>query len=49
MQTELRLRKVSDMEAGNGFLREFIEDYNHRFAHAPKNPHNAHRTATGCT
>jgi hypothetical protein len=40
---ELRLRQVSDMETGNAFLREFIEDYNHRFAHAPKNPHDAHR------
>jgi hypothetical protein len=40
---ELRLRQASDMETGNAFLREFIEDYNHRFAHAPKNPHDAHR------
>jgi hypothetical protein len=40
---ELRLREVSDMEAGNAFLPEFIEDYNRRFARAPRNPHDAHR------
>ena len=40
---ELRLRGIASMEAGNAFLSEFIEDYNRRFARAPKNPHDAHR------
>src|SRR5262249_1250449 len=40
---ELRLRGVSGIEAGNVFLPEFMEDFNRRFARAPKNPHNAHR------
>ena len=40
---ELRLRGVSGMESGNAFLLEFLADYNRRFAHVPKNPHDAHR------
>ena len=40
---ELRLRGICNMETGNAFLREFIEDYNRRFARAAKNPHDAHR------
>jgi hypothetical protein len=38
---ELRLRALSDMDAGNAFLLEFIEDYNRRFVCAPKCPHDA--------
>jgi hypothetical protein len=41
---ELRLRDIASMEAGNEFLPEFIEDYNRRFAKAPRNPHDAHRS-----
>ncbi|MCY1292947.1 hypothetical protein D9M68_343070 [compost metagenome] len=31
------------MEAANAFAREFIADYNARFAKVPRNSHNAHR------
>ena len=40
---ELRLRGISTMEAGNAFLPEFIDDYNRRFARAPRSADNAHR------
>ncbi|GAA7769402.1 hypothetical protein HpMS107_51390 [Helicobacter pylori] len=40
---ELRLRKISTMEAANAFMAEFIADYNSRFAKVPRNSHNAHR------
>ena len=40
---ELRLRGISDMESGNAYLSEFREDFNRRFAVAPRNTHNAHR------
>lgn len=40
---ELRLRGISDMEAGNAYLPEFREDYNRRFGVAPRSRHNAHR------
>jgi transposase len=40
---ELRLRGISDWEAGNAFLPEFIDDFNRRFAVQPKSSHNAHR------
>lgn len=40
---ELRLRGISDIETANAFLPEFREDYNHRFAVAPRSNHNAHR------
>lgn len=40
---ELRLRGISDMESGNAFLSEFREDFNRRFAVAPRSTHNAHR------
>jgi hypothetical protein len=40
---ELRLRGISDMQAGNAFLPEFREDFNRRFAVAPRSNHNAHR------
>lgn len=40
---ELRLRGISDMEAGNAYLPEFREDFNRRFGVAPRSTHNAHR------
>ncbi|MFS8981605.1 ISNCY family transposase [Cupriavidus necator] len=40
---ELRLRGINTMEAANAFAREFIADYNARFAKVPRNSHNAHR------
>jgi transposase len=40
---ELRLRGISDIEAGNAFLPEFREDFNRRFAVVPRSSHNAHR------
>jgi len=40
---ELRLRVISDMQAGNAYLPEFQEDFNRRFAVAPRSTHDAHR------
>jgi transposase len=40
---ELRLRGISDMEAGNAYLPEFREDFNRRFAVIPRSSHDAHR------
>jgi len=40
---ELRLRGISDMQAGNAFLAEFREDFNRRFAVPPRSTHDAHR------
>jgi transposase len=40
---ELRLRGISDWEAGNAFLPDFIDDFNTRFAVQPKSSHDAHR------
>jgi hypothetical protein len=40
---ELRLRDISDRDAGNAFLEEFREGYNGRFARQPKNLRDAHR------
>jgi transposase len=40
---ELRLRGISDMEAGNAYLPEFQEDFNRRFAVLPRSTHDAHR------
>jgi transposase len=40
---ELRLRGISDWEAGNAFLPEFIDDFNRRFAVQPKSSNDAHR------
>ena len=41
---EMGLRGITDMDAGNSFLKEhFIDDYNHRFARAPETPHRAWR------
>lgn len=40
---ELRLRGISDMDAGNAYLPEFREDFNRRFAVVPRSNHDAHR------
>jgi transposase len=40
---ELRLKGISDIQAGNAYLPEFREDFNQRFAVAPRSTHNAHR------
>jgi hypothetical protein len=40
---ELRLRGISDMQAGNAYLPEFRADFNRRFAVAPRSTHDAHR------
>jgi hypothetical protein len=40
---ELRLRGIADMQAGNAYLPEFREDFNRRFAVAPRSTHDAHR------
>ena len=40
---ELRLRGISDMQAGNAFLAEYREDFNRRFAVPPRSSHDAHR------
>jgi len=41
---ELRLAGISDMEAGNGFLVDFMEQYNIKFAKIPRRSDNLHRT-----
>ena len=40
---ELRLRGISDMQAGNAYLPEFRKDFNRRFAVIPRSHHEAHR------
>jgi hypothetical protein len=40
---EMRLRKISNIEEGNAYLPEFIEDFNRRFAVLPRSEHDAHR------
>jgi hypothetical protein len=40
---ELRVRGISDLQAGNAYLPEFREDFNRRFAVVPRSSHNAHR------
>jgi hypothetical protein len=42
---EMRLKGISDIPAANGFLPEFMEDYNNRFAVAPANLKDAHRSS----
>lgn len=44
---ELRLNKISTMRSGNEFLKEFMVDYNRRFARQPISPVDAHRPAAG--
>lgn len=39
----MRLRGISSMEEGNAYLPEFMEDFNRRFAVAPRSNHDAHR------
>ena len=40
---ELRLRGISDLDAANAFLPEFVQEYNTRFAIEPQSPVDAHR------
>ena len=40
---ELRLRAISNIEAGNAFAPIFMKDFNRRFARPPRNTHDAHR------
>jgi len=40
---ELRLRGISSWQAGNAYLPEFIQDFNRRFAVAPRSSLDAHR------
>lgn len=40
---EMRLRGISDMDAGNAYLPEFIDDFNRRFAVVPRSEDDAHR------
>ena len=40
---ELRLAGISNIDAANAFLPDFVRDYNQRFAAAPQNPTDAHR------
>ena len=40
---DLRLAGISDIEAANAFLPDFISAYNQRFAVIPQNPADAHR------
>jgi transposase len=41
---ELRLRGLSSIQAANAYLPEFIEEYNARFAVAPRSSESAHRS-----
>lgn len=40
---ELRLAGISDMDAGNAFLPDFMGRYNAKFAKIPRRPDNLHR------
>ena len=40
---ELRLQKISTIDAANAFMHTFIKDHNQRFGKAPLNNHNTHR------
>ena len=40
---ELRLRSISDMEAANAYVPEFISEFNRRFSVEPASTHDAHR------
>jgi len=40
---ELRLRGISNIDAANAFVPEFIEDFNQRFAVIPRSTHDTHR------
>jgi transposase len=43
---EMRLRGISNMDAGNAYLPEFIADFDQRFAVEPRSTVNAHRALT---
>jgi hypothetical protein len=43
---ELRLRGISDWQAGNAFLPEFMDDFNRRFSVQSRSTHDAHRPLT---
>ena len=40
---ELRLLGISDIDSANAYLPEFRQDFNRRFAVAPRSTHDAHR------
>lgn len=40
---ELRLRKISTLEAANAYAPDFVEDFNARFAKEPLSDHDANR------
>jgi len=40
---ELRLQGISDIDRANAYLAEFRQDFNRRFAVAPRSNHDAHR------
>jgi hypothetical protein len=40
---ELRLQRISSIEAANAFMPTFIADYNSRFSQVPRDAHDAHR------
>ncbi len=40
---EMRLRKISTIEAANEYVEEFMADYNKRFGKEPRNPKDMHR------
>ena len=39
----MRIAKICNIEAANAFLPSFLGKFNHQFAKAPKDSHNAHR------
>jgi hypothetical protein len=40
---ELRLQRISSIDAANAFMPTFIDDYNHRFGKLPRDRHDARR------
>jgi len=44
---EMRLRAICDMDVGNAYLPEFLEEHNRKFVKAPALEFNAHRSAAG--
>jgi len=47
LTSELRLAKAQDLDSANAVLRQFITDYNRRFARLPRESHPAWRPASG--
>jgi hypothetical protein len=41
---ELRLQRISTVDAANDFMPTFIDDYNRRFGKLPRDRHDAHRS-----